>query len=178
MGERLGIDATEDIRILVLLWKLHVKEKPGCIFASEWTSGCEHLGVTDWDGFRAMIPSLDTGFLETNEFKDFYKFCFKFNLSGTHKTLDKDLVVALIPMVLKDRVPQDRLETFIQFLEQTTSPYKQITMDQWVNFLDFTYEVPDLDQYDETNSAWPVMLDEYVEYMQKLQQQQQQTTSS
>jgi hypothetical protein len=50
-------------------------------------------------------------------------------------------------------------------------------MDQWVNFLDFTYEVPDLNEYDENNSAWPVMLDEYVEYMQKLQQQQQTTSS-
>jgi Cullin binding len=37
-----------------------------------------------------------------------------------------------------------------------------------VSFLDFSQEVPDLAAYDESSSAWPVLIDEYVEYMEGL----------
>lgn len=169
LGDKLGIDATSDIRILVLLWKMDCKEAPGCITLKEWTHGCEKLGVDSWEALKGQIPALDTGFLETSDFKDFYKFCFKFNLSGTHRTLQKDLVVDLIKLVLKDRVPSDRVESFCKFLESTsTDTYERITMDQWCSFLDFCNEVgDDVTNYDESTSAWPVMIDEYVEYIEK-----------
>lgn len=93
------------------------------------------------------------------------QFCFQFNRQGTHKTLDKELVVALMALVLKDRIPQDRLTAFSRFLEQTSS-YSRITLDQWTSFLDFCLECEDLSTYDEANSAWPVLIDEFVEYME------------
>ena len=37
--------------------------------------------------------------------------------------------------------------------------------------MDFSYEYPDaeaLEAYDEGESAWPVLIDEYVEYMEKM----------
>ena len=161
IGEKLGIDVTEDIRILVLLWKMGCTEKPSVITKTEFLHGCYQLQADSWDKFRDLLPSLDTGFLEMEEFKDFYKFCFQFNLQGTHKTLDKDLVIALLPMVLGDRI--DRTESFCEFLSQ--SSYTRITLDQWASFLDFCYNVDDLSQYDESTSAWPVLLDEYVDFM-------------
>lgn len=97
------------------------------------------------------------------------QFCFQFNRQGTHRTLDKDLVVALLPMVLKERIAKDRLETFLTFLEKAQG-YTHITLDQWVSFLDFCYECEDLSTYDEANSAWPVLIDEYVEFMEQQQQ--------
>ena len=173
MGEKLEIDVTEDIRILVLLWKMDCKEKPGCITANEWTQGCETLQVDSWESLKEQLPGLDTGFLEQTEFKDFYKYCFKFNLSGTHRTLQKELVIELLKLVLKDRVDGERLDSFCQFLEAAGEPYARITMDQWTSFLDFSLEVPDVSNYDEGTSAWPVMIDEYVEYLMEQQQQQQ-----
>lgn len=97
-----------------------------------------------------------------------FQFCFNFNRQGTHKTLDKDLVVALVAMVLKDRIPKDRLESFQKFLE-SSKDYSRITADQWTSWLDFCYECEDLSTYDEATSAWPVLIDEYVEYMEKQQ---------
>jgi hypothetical protein len=43
------------------------------------------------------------------------QFCFQFNREGTHKTLDKELVVMLLQLVLKDtnRVSLHRLEVFV-----------------------------------------------------------------
>eukprot|EP00429_Kryptoperidinium_foliaceum_P006589 CAMPEP_0176012944 /NCGR_PEP_ID=MMETSP0120_2-20121206/6055_1 /TAXON_ID=160619 /ORGANISM="Kryptoperidinium foliaceum, Strain CCMP 1326" /LENGTH=218 /DNA_ID=CAMNT_0017345843 /DNA_START=368 /DNA_END=1024 /DNA_ORIENTATION=+ len=166
--EKLEIDPLEDIRILVLLWKMGSKEKPAQISKEEWMSGCQRLHIDSLDKLKSMLPSLDTGFLERSEFRDFYKFCFKFNLHSTHRTLDKEMVVALLTMILKDRIPSDRLETFCAFVEEQTT-YSRITLDQWTSFLDFCYECEDLSTYDESNSAWPVLIDEYVEYMEEQQ---------
>jgi hypothetical protein len=169
MGEKLGMDATEDIRILVLLWKMGCREKPAQILKQEWMQGCSQLQVDSWEKMQALVPTLDTGFLEQTDFKDFYKFCFQFNRQGTHRTLDKDLVVALLKLVLKERVATDRLETFCEFLETSAAQHSRITLDQWTSFLDFCLECEDLSTYDESTSAWPVLLDEYVDWIEERQ---------
>jgi len=166
--DSLGIDPLEDIRVLVLLWKMGSKEKPAQITKEEWMAGCKKLQVDSIEKFKALLPSLDTGFLDRAEFRDFYKFCFRFNLHGTHRTLDKEMVVNLIQMTLKDRIAADRLETLCAFIE-TQQTYTRITLDQWTSILDFCYECEDLSTYDESNSAWPVLIDEYVEYMEEQQ---------
>ena len=84
------------------------------------------------------------------------------------------MVIALLNMCLTDgRIPPHRLETFCDFLKCTKDEnYSKITLDQWRSFLDFTYEYPDADalkSYDESESAWPVLIDEYCEYMEKLE---------
>jgi len=166
--DSIGIDPLEDMRILVLLWKMGAKDKPAQINKKEWKEGCEKLQVDSIDKFKKLLPSLDTGFL-TEEFKDFYKFCFQFSRQGTHRTLDKDLVIALLQMVLKGRILDERLTTFTDFLGQSTDEaYSRITLDQWTSFLDFCYECEDISKFDEATSAWPVLIDEYVEYMEKL----------
>lgn len=166
--EELDLDPESDIRILVLLWRLGSKEKPAQISKEEFTSGCNDLQIDSIEKFKSLLPSLDTGFLDREEFKDFYKFCFQFNRQGTHRTLDKEMVVALWNMVLKGRIPDERLETFCTFTEAQKS-YTRITLDQWTSFLDFCYECEDLSTYDESMSAWPVLIDEYVEYMEEEQ---------
>jgi hypothetical protein len=74
----------------------------------------------------------------------------------------------LLQLLLKDspRVSQERLQSFCQFLEQSTS-YSRITLDQWTSFWDFTQECEDIHGYDESTSAWPVLIDDYVEYLEK-----------
>lgn len=170
--EQLDLDPLEDVRVLVLLWKLGANKKPAEIQREEWIAGCHKLKLDSVDKFRKLLPSLDTGFMDRDEFGDFYKFCFQFNRAGTHKTLEKDLVVALLKMCLAGgRIAPYRLDTFCEFLETTKDPgYGKITLDQWRSFLDFSYEYPDakaLEGYDEGMSAWPVLIDEYVEHMEK-----------
>lgn len=165
--EQLSMDPLEDVRILVLLWKMGAKDKPGTITKAEWMTGCRSLPADRLDQFQSLIPSLDTGFLDKIEFKDFYKFCFQFNRQGTHKTLDQELAIALMILVLKDRLSNNRLTAFFQFLEHYATQYSRITLDQWCSFLDFCLECDDLSTYDEVNSAWPVMIDEFVEYLEE-----------
>ncbi|KAL7453738.1 hypothetical protein ACHAWC_006908 [Mediolabrus comicus] len=170
--EQLQLDPLEDVRVLVLLHKLGANKKPAEISREEWMSGCNRLQLDTVAKFTNYLPALDTGFMDRDEFKEFYKFCFQFNRQGTHKTLEKDLVIALLKMCLdNNRIPTDRLNTFCEFLETTTDEsYSKITLDQWRSFLDFSYEFPDegsLMGYDESESAWPVLMDEYVEFMEK-----------
>jgi hypothetical protein len=84
------------------------------------------------------------------------------------------MVIALLHMCLTGgRINPYRLETFCDFLKCTKDEtYSKITLDQWRSFLDFSYEYPDADalkSYDESESAWPVLIDEYCEYMEKLE---------
>lgn len=68
-------------------------------------------------------------------------------------------------MTLSDRIDKERLSTFQEFLRTTKDvSYNRITLDQWVSFLDFSIECQDLSEYDEESSAWPVLIDDYVDY--------------
>lgn len=171
--EQLNLDPLEDVRVLVLLYKLGANKKPAEINKEEWMTGCNKLKLDSIDKFIGFLPALDIGFMEHDEFKEFYKFCFQFNRQGTHKTLDKDLVTALLKMCLtNDRITSTRLDTFCDFLETTKDEsYSKITLDQWRSFFDFSLEFPDegsLMGYDESESAWPVLIDEYVEFLEKM----------
>lgn len=45
------------------------------------------------------------------------------------------------------------------------SSAQRITLDQWDSFLQFQHNVKvDLSDYDADNGAWPLLLDEYVEW--------------
>jgi len=69
-------------------------------------------------------------------------------------------------MVLMDRIPRDRVTKFKEFLEKTDdTAYDRITLDQWMTFLDFNLDCQDIDEYDEENSAWPTLIDDYVDYL-------------
>jgi hypothetical protein len=68
------------------------------------------------------------------------------------------------------RIPASRLSSFCEFLETTKDEsYSKITLDQWRSFLDFSLEFKEdnFEGYDEGESAWPVLIDEYVEFMEK-----------
>ena len=69
----LNIDAMEDVRILVLLFKMGANEKPAQITREEWKNGCTELGLDSSDKFQKILPRLDLGFLEHDEFRKFYK---------------------------------------------------------------------------------------------------------
>ena len=78
------------------------------------------------------------------------------------------MVISLLDLVLKDRVSAMRVKQFSEFLESSKEESaKKINLDQWSSFLDFCYEyeTDDLDDYDEEMSAWPVLIDDFVDYM-------------
>ena len=161
--DKLELDPSTDRRCLMLLWKLGAHSKPGQISQNEFTLGMTKLEIDTIEGLKDLIPSLDTGFLMADEFKSFYKFSFLFSREGTHRTIEKDLTIALWQMILADR-GNPHVSNFCKFLEENVEENARITLDQWVSFLDFSTCVSrDCKDYeDDDNCAWPVLFDEYV----------------
>ena len=178
------------------MWRLGACSKPGQISLSEFETGMQRLGCESVESLAPVTPSLDPGFLERAEFREFYKFVFQvrararargralvrsrralslrralsmrlsraqFNREGTHRTIEKDVIAALLPLAIGDR--SQHLAPFVEFLEQCSTT--RITLDQWSSFADFSEKVgpPEsgFEGYEE-DGAWPLLLDEYVEY--------------
>ena len=78
--EQLQLDPLEDVRVLVLLHKLGANKKPAEISREEWMSGCNRLQLDTVAKFTNYLPALDTGFMDRDEFKEFYKVCILYYL--------------------------------------------------------------------------------------------------
>lgn len=162
LGEDIGVDAATDVSILVLCWKLGAKAKPGHVMEAEWAEGMERLGADSTDKLKEQLPSFDLGFMEGDEFREFYKFAFQFSREGTHRTIERDVAAPLLQMVMG---PRSRYtEKFVEFLQQCPANTR-VTFDQWSSFLEFSNTVKDDFQGYDEEGAWPILLDEFVEYM-------------
>lgn len=159
--EEISIDAEADVRALVMCWKLGAKSKPQEITRTEFTTGMKDLRASSIRDLAAMAPAFDPGFMDTTIFREFYRYCFQFNREGTHKTLEKDLIISLLPMVIGNR--SSFVDLFLEFLPQSKGTTR-ITADQWNSFLEFSLTVDgDFTGYDE-DAAWPLLLDEFVDW--------------
>ena len=143
------------------MWRFSAS-KPGQLSRDEFYNGMGLLGCDSIEALKATTPSLDTGFLERQQFREFFKFVFQFSREGTHRTIEKDVVAALLPLAASNR--SNHTVQFVEFLEQCSTT--RITLDQWTSFLEFSDKVsppPCFDGYEE-DGAWPLLIDEYVEY--------------
>lgn len=84
--EKLKIDPSTDVRLLVLLWKMKAIAKPGSVSRKEFTEGMMTVLKKDTlEAVKGDLSSLDPGFIEggsNSPFADFYKFVFNFSREG------------------------------------------------------------------------------------------------
>ncbi|KAI8619014.1 Cullin binding-domain-containing protein [Chytriomyces sp. MP71] len=71
-------------------------------------------------------------------------------------------------LILRDTTQYRHVDEFLAYLDdEAADDVKVINKDQWMSFYDFCSSVrADLSNYDES-SAWPVILDEYVEWVRE-----------
>eukprot|EP00897_Mesotaenium_endlicherianum_P009225 jgi/Mesen1/8330/ME000046S07719 len=155
----LGLDPS-DVRILLFAWKLQAA-RMGYFSQEEWRRGLRVMRVDSIDKLKKALPALQNEVASPHLFADFYKFAFEYCLTEPRqKTLDLDTACTMLDLVMAGRPHH---QTFIQFLMGQTE-YKAINLDQWTAFLRFSQEVrPDFSNYDE-NMAWPLLMDNYVEW--------------
>ncbi|KAF9985767.1 DCN1-like protein 5 [Mortierella antarctica] len=124
------------VDMLVLAYHLQADTMP--IFTKEeWTKGMTKLGIDSTEKLKVAMPSLVAALQDPKHFKEFYRYVFMFAKDSEQKCM---------PLEAKH-------------------PVKVINKDQWYNFLDFSDSIAeDLTNYDPVGSAWPVLLDEYVEW--------------
>lgn len=105
-------------------------------------------------------------FNNTKEFKKFYSFCFKYNITESYQkryhgnsifwqySLPLEIALPTWKLVLKEKCKY--IDEWCSFMESDFK--KAVTLDTWNVFLEFINQVTDFAQYD-SDSAWPSAID-------------------
>ncbi|CAG5135575.1 unnamed protein product [Candidula unifasciata] len=166
--EDIGVEP-ENIVMLALAYKLGAKNM-GFFTFDEWMKGMTelcfkllHYRSDSTEKLQNKMEYLRSLINDPAAFKNIYRFAFDFARDKDQRCLDMDTAKAMLSLVLGKN--WSLFSHFHQFLEQ--SKYKAINKDQWCSILEFSRSVrPNLVNYDE-DGAWPVMLDEFVEWLRK-----------
>ena len=166
--ELIGIDSQES-PALMLLWRLGAGSKPGHITKDEFIKGMAKIRRTSLEGLKSYKAFLDSGFLDYDEFREFFRFTHIFSREGTKKSLEKELVRELLPIVIdSNRAPH--LDSFLKFLAASESAeFTHISIDAWDSFYVFNKNVhPSLVDFD-SEGSWPTILDCFVDWKRKIE---------
>ncbi|KAG8184621.1 hypothetical protein JTE90_022672 [Oedothorax gibbosus] len=157
--EDIGVEP-ENVVMLVLAWKMEAKQM-GFFTKSEWLRGLKDMECDSIDKIRNKIDSLRSLLNDPGVFKSIYRYAYDFARDKDQRSMDIDTAKAMLQLLLGRMWLH--YSSFHQFLEQ--SKYKVINKDQWCNVLEFSRTIKsDLSNYDE-DGAWPVLLDEFVEWL-------------
>ncbi|KAL1453088.1 hypothetical protein WDU94_007263 [Cyamophila willieti] len=159
----------DDVRILVLAWKLDAQQM--CKFTKqEFVNGLKVMNVDSIKDIQNKLPELVNKCRDNaEEFKSLYRFTFRFGLDSScgQRILPIDMAIILWKLVFSIRVVCDEsyiLTAWLNFLSQHTHVVRGIPRDTWNMFLTFYDTIgDDLSKYDDTE-AWPSLLDDFVEY--------------
>ncbi|KAK9814982.1 hypothetical protein WJX73_003863 [Symbiochloris irregularis] len=160
----LGLDPANR-KVLVLAWKLRA-QRQGFFTREEFCRGMMDLGASDPQHLRRVLDSLEQGVISSSsQFQPFCVYAFKFCLTEpAQRIIDLETAAQMLSIAMAGC---PHVEPFTQFLMQQAD-YKTVNMDQWTGFLRFSQDVkPDCSNFDEAQ-AWPLLLDNYVEWRRKL----------
>eukprot|EP00298_Acanthocystis_sp_HF-20_P004248 c14591_g1_i1.p1 GENE.c14591_g1_i1~~c14591_g1_i1.p1 ORF type:complete len:269 (-),score=88.44 c14591_g1_i1:122-928(-) len=168
--EQLEVDPS-DIIMLIFAWKL--KATVMCEFThSEFIEGMSQIRADSIETLKSRIPSLKSEIDDETTFKSFYNFSFTYSRDPGAKSLGIETATALWSIILVGR--WKHLDLWNKFvLEQ----YKHsISKDTWTMLYDFIRDVgDDLDKYD-AEGAWPVVIDEFVQFAKKTKIEEEKVT--
>ncbi|KAJ0177216.1 hypothetical protein K1T71_007225 [Dendrolimus kikuchii] len=154
----------DDFKVLVLAWKLNASQM--CRFTkSEFVQGLRNMKTDSIKGIQNKLNEIIAELKkDTEQFKDLYRFTFKFGLevSTGQRILPTDIAIVLWRLVFTNNEPPI-LDRWLLYLEK--NPHiRGIPKDTWYMFLNFCEFVgEDLSSYDDTE-AWPSLFDDFVEY--------------
>ena len=165
MCDQLGIDAEADVEVLLIAWKCGCGAM-GTITKDEFLTGMTAMGCTTVAELKNVLPALRMEIEDRRMFKTFYRYVFQLARDGTAKSVDKETVMGLMGVLLRgtgdDECRSRHLDSFLAFLE--TSEKTRVSADQWNSFLDFSMQISqDFSNFDE-DGAWPLLLDDWVEW--------------
>ncbi|XP_044740169.1 DCN1-like protein 4 isoform X2 [Chrysoperla carnea] len=150
----------ENVVMLVLAYKMQARQM-GFFSQSEWLKGLSELQCDSISKLQTKLDYLRSLLNDPHSFKGIYRYAYDFARDKDQRSMDMETAKAMLQLLLGKHWPL--YPQFSQFLEH--SKYKVINKDQWCNILEFSRTIShDLSNYD-VDGAWPVMLDEFVEWL-------------
>eukprot|EP01083_Nonionella_stella_P207011 752435_1 len=170
--EELGIDPNGKLS-LAWAWKWKCAT-PGIITRQEFVDGMQEMKSNNVAALKTHASTLRKGLVdpEGSTLKELHKFVFdlmRLNQETDKKTISLEMACQILVVMLSD-VYSTHVSKFVEFLRHLAAKEEldnfRITSDQWTSFLEFCKAVnsTDLNTYDADNGAWPILLDEFVEW--------------
>lgn len=161
----MGLDPV-DRRVLLLAW-LSEASRMGFFTRGEWKRACGRLRAgTPASVVAALTPlarSVDTP--NSQEFPSFFEFAFKYCLTDvSQKIIDLDTAGEMLSLALPETCHHRR--ALLEFLK-SQKEYKCVNADQWRGIGRFVREVGAGCAGFDDDGAWPLLLDNYVEWVRK-----------
>ncbi|KAG2219199.1 hypothetical protein INT45_013065 [Circinella minor] len=157
----LGIEPTQ-LEFLLVSYHLG-SERMGEFGHKEFVQGMIRLQCDSISRLKQALPSLVTALNDPESFRRVYSYAFLLGRQTGQKSLSLDAAVELWRLLLANQV--EFLENWITFLEQKHG--KAISRDTWNLFYDFATQ-PNIDfNVHDSEGAWPILIDEFVEYMKE-----------
>ena len=103
-------------------------------------------------------------------YKQFYKWVFKHvREDEKKKSIPTDLAITLWQLVFtKQKSSMPLLDLWLEFCDKVKDKdMKVISRDVWEQIYDFLKETKSIDSYDDAGGAWPVAVDEFIEWAQE-----------
>jgi len=156
----MGVDP-EGATTLGVAWKLKCKGL-GEISRKEFVSGFSEMGADSADKIKAEIAKIAKLLDDQFTFKEFYRWLFDFvKEEPERKTVDTPVAINMWNIVLPKHFKL--LEHWKKFIAK--QELKQVSRDLWDMLFEFGKDIkPDLSNW-EDNGAWPVIVDEFVEFV-------------
>tara|TARA_B110001452_G_scaffold35089_1_gene27032 strand:+ start:328 stop:1101 length:774 start_codon:yes stop_codon:yes gene_type:complete len=163
----LGVDPSNPI-MLIICWQMRAKTM--CVFTlEEWTLGFTEMGVESVDALKGKFDALRAKLDDTDNYRNFYSWCFDFSKEPGHgvRTVPTEVACQMWQLTLGARHPAP-VARWLEFVQ--TKGIKVVTKDVWEMLLTFvtTVNQDDMADYDD-EGAWPVLIDDYVEWFREKQ---------
>jgi len=159
----LGVEPTDPV-MLMISWQMKCEQM--CVFTrQEWTRGMTDMGCDSIEGLKAVFPQLKAMLEDADAFRDYYGFCFKFAMEPGFgvRTLPAEVAKQMWALTISEQFTH--LQEFYAFLDE--KGVKAVTKDVWDMLLTFATSVEDdMSDYDD-DGAWPVLIDDFVEWFRE-----------
>ena len=163
----MGLDPA-DRRVLLLAW-LAGASRMGYFTRAEWLRACQRLRAGTPPAVAAALgpqlaASVDAP--RAADFSSFFEFAFRYCLTdaASQKLIDLDTASQMLSLALPKGCPHTK--ALLEFLG-VQKEYKKVNADQWKGIGRFVREVgPRCADFDD-DGAWPLLLDNYVEWVRK-----------
>ncbi|KAL1508630.1 hypothetical protein AB1Y20_004726 [Prymnesium parvum] len=168
--QALNLDPS-DVLVLVFAWKLGAK-RMGYFLHEEWLAGCKSFSSAhSTSELCNLLKAIhDSTLRDPSALRSIHSFTHKF-CREDERVRNVEISSAIIMLqLLHGKTFPAHVKNLVAFMESNAPLQKRgVSHDEWMMILQFCREVePDCSNYQD-DGAWPVLLDDYVEWYQKQQ---------